>query len=73
MQAQHLQSPTPVVAAVVAAFVAVATLVDEGLSACALLKAETELSEAEPASLSAQSSVRSIKKPQLDEIRTLTR
>ena len=49
MQAQHLQSPTPVVAAVVAAFVAVATLVDEGLSACALLKAETELSEAEPA------------------------
>ncbi|CAM9166136.1 unnamed protein product, partial [Hapterophycus canaliculatus] len=36
-------------------------------------QAETELSEAEPALLSAQSSVRSIKKPQLDEIRTLTR
>lgn len=36
-------------------------------------QAETELSEAEPALLAAQSSVRSIKKPQLDEIRTLTR
>ncbi|CAM9428194.1 unnamed protein product, partial [Choristocarpus tenellus] len=36
-------------------------------------QAEAELSEAEPALLAAQSSVRSIKKPQLDEIRTLTR
>lgn len=40
---------------------------------CCLCQAETELSEAEPALLAAQSSVRSIKKPQLDEIRTLTR
>ncbi|CAM9128550.1 unnamed protein product [Discosporangium mesarthrocarpum] len=36
-------------------------------------QAEADLSEAEPALLAAQSSVRSIKKPMLDEIRTLTR
>lgn len=54
-------------------FVEVATLVDERFCIFTLPKAETELSEAEPALLSAQSSVRSIKKPQLDEIRTLTR
>ena len=36
-------------------------------------QAEVELSEAEPALLLAKKSVRSIKKPQLDEIRTLTR
>lgn len=50
-----------------------ATIVTEYYGAWIVFQAEAELSEAEPALLSAKRSVRSIKKPQLDEIRTLTR